>query len=260
MPDFDVGPGGQQPIQSSFRRLMNVGLGMMGVPIGLAIFAYVPSCMGFREPALDMVNQCATATRALGTPITQSYVGLSCGNAETEDDDGEASWSFPVAGPSGRGTLDLRGVERSGTWQLESLTLSTGGRDIDVIACAAGGTGEVVPITHRALTASVGAIVGEPGVAVGASCTVTIDPSDGPQNCRLNVTCGERTLYGGGSGGYGHCGVDASGALTMRDSNPSATDGDPMFDMRLGSSEIVITDQASSGTWVVTLAIAPSPA
>ena len=53
---------------------------------------------------------------------------------------------------------------------------------------------------------------------------------------------GDRTLYGGGTQGYGHCAGDATGAITMRDGNPTSVDGDPMIDLRLGANEVVLTD------------------
>jgi hypothetical protein len=254
MPDFEVGPEGRAPVTSPFRRLTSVLLGVLGLPFGFAISSIIPSCMGFGDPALVIANQCTAATSVLGTPITQSFVGISCGNAETEDDDGNASWSFPVSGPRGRGTLDVQGIERSGRWQFGSLVLNAGGRSIDLVACASGGTGDLVAVTHREQHGTVSMIVGEPGVATGAACIVTVDPSDGAQSCRVSVVCGERTLYGGGTQGYGHCAMDAAGAISMRDGNPSSVDGDPMIDLRLGAHEVVLDDQNASGTWLVRIA------
>jgi hypothetical protein len=260
MPDFDVGPGGHQirrPERTMLSRLPSMLMGAATLPLVLVAMAGAPSCMGFGTPALAAVNACPAATAALGSPISQGWTGISCGNAETEDDDGRASWSFPVAGPNGHGTLDLQGVERSGSWQFRTLVLTAGGRTIDVLGCSAGGTGEMVTITHREVHGTATTIVGEPGVASGDACTVTVDPSDGAQSCRVGVTCGTRTLYGGGTSGYGHCSADASGAVTMRDGNPTSVDSDPMLDLRLGANEVIVTDQGTSGTWVVTITTAP---
>jgi hypothetical protein len=41
----------------------------------------------------------------------------------------------------------------------------------------------------------------------------------------------------------------------MRDGNPSATDDDPMVDLR--ASEVVVTDQGRAGTWVATVSLGP---
>lgn len=255
MPDLEVGPGGREPVKSPLARLASVAMGVLFLPVFVLAFSTAPACMGFGDPALRVVNACPAATAALGSPVSQSWMGLSCGNAETEDDDGNASWSMPVAGPSGRGTLDIRAIERDGRWEFGSLVLTTGERTIDVVSCAAGGSGEVVLVTHRELAGTVATVVGPASVAAGARCTVTLDPSDGAQTCRVAVTCGGTTLYGGGTQGYGRCMADASGALTMRDGHASADDGDPMIDLRLASREVVITDQTAAGTWVVSLTL-----
>ncbi len=254
MSDVEVGPGGRTEAPSPLRRVASALGGLAFVPVLVFAFGYAPSCMGFGAPALAHVNACPRAVALLGAPIAQPWIGLSCGNAETEDDDGQASWSMPVSGPRGRGTLDIRAIEHVGHWQFRMITLSAGGHEIDVLACEAGGTGDVVPIPHRVLAGTVTTIVGEPGVSSGQACTVTIDPANDVQNCRVVIACGARTLYGEGTGGYGHCGVDASGAITMRDGNPSATDDDPMIDLR--ASEVVVTDQGRAGTWVATVSIA----
>lgn len=246
-------PTGREPSKSPMRRILGTLSGVMMLPLFVLAFASAPACMGFGQAALDVVNQCPVAVTALGAPITTSWLGLSYGNAETEGDDGSANWTFPIEGPRGRGSLDVLARERSGRWQFGRMVLTTGGRSIDVVACAAGGTGAIAAITHRELSGTVTTIVGAPGVAQGASCTVTIDPSDGVLNCHVTVACGAMTLYGGGRGGFGHCAVDANLAPLMRDGNPSSVDGDPMLDLHVATNEVVITDQNAQGTWVVTV-------
>jgi hypothetical protein len=241
-------------VQSPVRRAAAVLGGVVMLPMFLVVFSGAPSCMGFGPAAIDVVRQCPTAVTALGESIGPSYLGLSCGNAETEDDDGQASWSFPIAGSHARGTLEVDGVEHGGRWRFHRIDLTTGGHTIDVIACAAGGTGEPVTVTHQSVEGTVSAVVGHSSVTNGASCTITIDPSDGADSCRVNVTCGGSTLYGGGTQGYGHCSGDATGAIAMRDGNPTSVDGDPMLDLDVGRHEVVITDQDTQGTWVVTIA------
>lgn len=257
MPEVENEPEAPAPAKSPLARALSVLGGIATLPLILAAMAIAPSCMGFADPALAVVNACPSATAALGSPITQGWIGLSCGNAETKDDDGNASWHMPVVGPRGRGALDIRGVERGGQWQFRQLVLTADDRTIDVLGCAAGGTGDVIAITHREVRGSASTIVGEPGVASGDACTITIDPSEGAQSCRVGVVCGARTLYGGGSSGYGHCSSDASGAITMRDGNPTTVDSDPMLDLRLGANEVIVTDQGRTGTWVVTISTAP---
>ncbi len=255
-------PGSERndaPPPSPLRRALGVLGGFVALPLGLLAFGTAPSCMGFGPPALALVGQCETANAALGAPISQSYVGLSFGNAETEDDDGRASWRMPVAGARGSGVLELDAVESAGTWRFGRLVLTpSGGAPIDILGCAAGGTGLAAVVAHQELRGAVATVIGSPPVAVGAPCRVLIDPvTDGAPTCRVEVTCEGQTLYGGGSGGYGHCTTDAAGALVMRDVSTSAIDRDPMLDLSLGASSVTVSDQAASGLWAVTVLLTP---
>lgn len=252
------GPGderNERPPASPLRRALGVLGGFVALPLGVLVMGTAPSCMGFGPPALALVGQCPTATAALGAPISQSYVGLSCGNAETEDDDGRASWRMPVAGPRASGVLELDADERSGTWRFGHLVLMpSGGAPIDILACAAGGTGLAARVVHEEHTGTVASAFGPAPVAVGASCRVQIDPvTDGAPTCRVVVTCADQTLYGSGTGGYGHCTTDAAGALVMRDASASAIDRDPMLDLQLGASSVTVSDQGASGLWALTV-------
>src|SRR5580704_13349496 len=70
------------------------------------------SCMGYEGVVMDQLNACPRATDLLGAPITESYMGLSCGNAGTGDDGSNASWRMPVSGPRGAGVYHFEAVEK----------------------------------------------------------------------------------------------------------------------------------------------------
>lgn len=249
----------ERPPPSPLGRALRMLGGVIAAPIAVLALGSAPSCMGFGPPALALVGQCETATSALGAPVTQSYVGLSCGNAETEDDDGRASWRMPVAGPRSSGVLELDANEVSGTWTFGHLVLTpSGGAPIDILACAAGGTGLAANVVHQERRGTVASALGPAPASVGASCRVVIDPvTEGAPTCRVVVTCADQTLYGEGSGGYGHCTTDASGALVMRDVSSSAVDRDPMLDLSLGASSVTVSDQGSAGLWALTIMLTP---
>ena len=210
--------------------------------------------MGFEDPALRAIEQCPAAASLVGTPVRRSWLGLSCGNAETADDNGYADWQFPVSGPQGRGSVSVVAEEHGGTWQLISGSLEAAGRTIDIVQCI---EGEAVPVTPTSFAANVTSVIGTPGVAQGASCRISVNPGDGPYPCRVEVACGETTLYGSGSGGYAACGRGPDGALRVRDGSPSSQGGDPTLDLQLGAGTAVLTDEAGSGTWVVQLTFTP---
>lgn len=223
-------------------------------PFFIGLWAFLPAMCGFEEPMLRAIEACPAAAAALGTPVTRSYLGMSCGNAEIEDSNGNASWSFPVAGPNGSGTVDMTARMRGGPWEVMSATLETSTGTWDVVNCVGGG-GFTVVASHFDATASV--TVGAPPVADGAACTIDLGPGDGPFPCHLNIACGDTTLYGGGSQGFAHCSPDTRGALTVHDPTPTASDGDPTLDLRIGDGQAILTDANASGTWVLALSFTP---
>lgn len=233
-------------------RFASMGLGLLIWPLVIFAFTGAPACMGFEEPTLRVIEQCPAAIEVLGSPVTRSWLGCSCGNAETSDSFGQASWTFPIAGPRGSGTVDVVAERRGGPWRILSATVEAGGRTIDAVRCTGGGAPISVPTTS--FDATVGSVIGQPGVAAGDRCRVSIEPGGGPYPCHVEIRCGAQQLYGGGSLGYAQCGGGPDGALVVRDDDNTAAGGDPTLDLRLGEGQAVLTDANASGTWVVTLA------
>lgn len=67
----------------------------------------------------------------------------------------------------------------------------------------------------------------------GQQCDLTVSPSemDGSPNCKVQLACGDRQLYGAG-GGFNQCTVDADGKpLATRDEKASSSDGSPMLEL-----------------------------
>lgn len=235
-----------------WQRWLGVLGGLLFVPLFFLSFGNAPSCMGFDEPTLQALEQCPASAAALGTPISESWMGVSCGSAKTVDDRGRASWTFPVAGPRGSGSVDIRARRREGVWTLTSGMLTTSSGQIDFVHCTSTGSTGIAPQTLRANVAST---IGASGVTTGDACTVAVMPTgETPQNCRVEVRCGSAALYGATPQvGWVTCGVDASGGLTARDADPSSSGGDPTLDLRLGAHVVVLTDVGPAGSWAVEL-------
>lgn len=250
-PSADSQPSSPQPPKKKVNPLSLV-LGMLIWPLGIFAFSGAPACMGFEDPTLRAIEACPRAVEILGTPVTRSWWGLSCGNAETGDGNGNASWRFPVAGSRGSGSIEVDAIERNGTWTVQQAMLETSEATLDVLSCTEGGP---IAITAQTVRASVTSIIGSPGVAQGDACTIAIGEGGGPFNCRVQITCGATTLYGAGSTGYTRCTRDAQGATVARDTDPTPSGGDPTLDLRLGAGEAVLTDQTPAGTWVVSMRI-----
>lgn len=247
---------------SGVLRALFLGLGGLGFwPLFFVLFSGTPTCMGFEEPTLATLEACPDVARALGTPIRRSWMGMSCGNAETEGNFGHASWRFPVAGPNGSGTVEVVAEMRGGPWNLYSATVETEAGTFEAVSCArnAGATpGLAAPtITAQRITATVLAAMGPAPAPTGARCELEIGPGAGPFPCRATLTCGGRTIYGGGTAGYLQCLPDATGHLILMDGEPSGESGDPRVAIPLASGSGVVSDVSEGGPWTLTLSFPP---
>ncbi len=240
--------------RSPARRVLGIVAGVAVWPALMIGFGFAPRCMGFEDVTLRAIERCPLAVERLGTPVRESWLGLSCGNAETEGSFGHASWDFPVAGPRGRGSVSVIVEQRGGPWRLLSGSLETGDDVIDLVSCSLGGSLVVTPTTFDA---SVTSVIGAPGVAVGDACHVAVHPGDGPFPCRVAIDCAGTVLYGAGTTGWTACAAEPDGSLRVRDMAPTPDGGDPTLDLQLGLGTAVLTDETASGTWVVQLAFAP---
>lgn len=85
---------------------------------------------------------------------------------------------------------------------------------------------------------------GPAGVEVGDACEVRIDPQTrAGLNCRVTITCGARTLFGGQMlGGYADCGVEEGEYRSAVDALPTSKDGDPAVEVDLGRRLARVTD------------------
>lgn len=237
--------------RSPLRRALGIALGVAMWPVFILAFGAAPACMGFEDVTVSAIEGCPAAVELLGTPVSRSWLGLSCGNAETEGDFGHASWDFPVAGPRGRGSVSVVAEQRGGPWRLLSGSLESGDTTIDLVSCTVGGPIAVAP---AAFDATVTSIIGTPGVASGDTCHVDVGPGDGPWPCHVVITCGGVAIYGAGTTGWTGCGREPDGSLRVRDTSPTPDGGDPTLDLQLGAGTAVLTDETATGTWVVQLA------
>lgn len=257
MSEIHLGTSGDPPGEPAPPRPPRTRQRLLGLLIGIVLWPTIfvaltsaPACMGFEGATIQAIESCPRATEILGTPVTRSWIGMSCGNAETADDTGDASWTFPVSGPRGSGSIDVYATRRGGPWIVHRATLEAEGTTIDVTSCTEGGP---IAITEQRHTATVTQVIGSPGVEQGGRCTIAITPSSGgPYNCRIQIDCGATNLYGSrSSNGYASCGSGAGGGLVARDDTPTPQGGDPTLDLRLGDGEVILTDQTGAGTWVV---------
>lgn len=94
------------------------------------------SLMGWHQAAMARLRACPTAMVVLGAPVSASSVGFSCGNFETTNGSGSASWRMPVSGSRASGTYHFHAIATNGTWTVRSGRVVVDGRTIDVVNCS----------------------------------------------------------------------------------------------------------------------------
>ncbi len=92
--------------------------------IGLA-FGAMRSSTPYQE-AMQMVNTDSAAIEVLGEPIEAGW--LMSGSIETSGSSGTASFSIPVSGSKGEGTLYVEAQRTGGRWHYDQLYLEVDGQ------------------------------------------------------------------------------------------------------------------------------------
>jgi hypothetical protein len=120
--------------------------------------------------------------------------------------------------------------------------------------------GRPVPRSSRRPSAAgvhVGHVVESPAglFAAGDACTVTVATVRAdPYDCRVEVRCGEHTIYGTTRDtGYVQCGS----RRVIRDGNMTARDGDPAMTLDLDGHRVVVEEQDGLVTQRVEIELAP---
>jgi hypothetical protein len=105
-----------------------VGLVLFGAPV-------MNHLDGGYEPAMEAINACPRATEALGAPIVQSFVGMSCGGSKTSSSFGRANWRISVKGSKASGRYQYVARNNGSGWRVLSAELSVGDSSIGVVPC-----------------------------------------------------------------------------------------------------------------------------
>ena len=94
-----------------------------------AIIAITFGAMKSSTPYQDAIYAVQTNTaaiEALGEPIEAGW--FMSGSIETNNNSGNASFSIPVSGPKGKGTVYVEAQKFNGNWQYSQLLLEVEGQ------------------------------------------------------------------------------------------------------------------------------------
>jgi hypothetical protein len=98
------------------------------------------------------------------------------------------------------------------------------------------------PLYHEAMVTSA---EGSAVVQVGMQCVVSLERTDDDvYNCRVEVRCGDETLYGLPGAGFNRCVVRGGRFVAAEDAYRTRTDGDPYMRFDLEHHQAIIEDSA----------------
>jgi hypothetical protein len=167
-----------------------VGAAVAYVVALIAIGTLAPDREGYEDFIMARTRACGLAREALGEPIERVQFGWQPGTKANR----RQTSHMLVRGPRARGDITIHAWVRSrGTdpraYPIIDAVMDVPGGPIEIYACSRSWkAGIAAPRTWRAR---------ERGAAA-ATCTVRVAPSPKPgfQECRLEVECGTRHLYG----------------------------------------------------------------
>lgn len=110
-----------------------VGCGCLGIivvgiaavfMIGAGVFGLLKNSEPYTE-SLNRAQNSPAVTAALGTPIKPGF--FVTGNVSFENSNGEATISYSISGPSGKGTVTVDGDKQGDVWSYSEMSVSIPG-------------------------------------------------------------------------------------------------------------------------------------
>lgn len=230
--------------------------------IAIGYFTIFPRMGGHHEAALKSVDECPTALEALGDDLEMPLLGFPTGSTQSNSGMSYAGWSIAVRGNSARGELSYYAYQHGGPWDVYHAALSVGDDHYLVVPCwgkvpAADAAGELQSGYEGKGTVAL--TKGKAPVAKGDACSIRVlverdYPSKIPFNCKIQVTCADKTLYGAEEhGGYAFCHARGGKPVSAFDSGGSDTTGDPILELDLDKRTLRMSDDAASGSYSFTI-------
>ncbi len=216
-----------------------------------AFFVIGPRLNADYPLAMQALNDCRAAQRALGTPIELNPLAIPTGDSGINENDDMARRALPVQGPAGKGRYHYFAEAWGGSWHIETGHLVVEGQHLMVVPCEGPvPPGDAEGRLQRGFQGggTVRDLQGTPPVDPDASCSVTVHvdpdyPNGVPYNCRVVVACDNKLFYGAsGDTGYVYCHVRDGSPTTALDATGSSASVDPKIRMDLPSHEVQVSD------------------
>ncbi|MFK5921364.1 MAG: cytochrome c oxidase assembly factor Coa1 family protein [Verrucomicrobiota bacterium] len=99
-----------------------IGMVVVGLGIGKALKSNAPY-----KDSIVAVQANQVAIEALGEPIKPGF--MLSGSINVENDGGNVTFSIPVSGPKGSGTITVKGTKAGGVWSYDTWQLKVDGRE-----------------------------------------------------------------------------------------------------------------------------------
>jgi hypothetical protein len=238
---------------------------LAGVIIFMGAGGFLARMDGAYGIAMKEINSCKAVTERLGEPIEQKLWGRAWGSSDTRSGQwGNAQWSIPVAGPKASGRYSYAAELHGGSWQIIHASLEVGEERIVVVPCGSQWLAKSIEAGKKSKpllqsfgqTGTVAQASGRTSVKTGDSCEVSVTPvsdfqKSSPYNCRVVVRCGPKVIYGWEGSGYTNCETDRGIPTRANDPWGTAKDTDPIVEMDLPRSRVVVRDDNPDSTYSI---------
>lgn len=254
---FESGDGGL-----SLWRMVAVFVPLTGVSV-LLMANLLPPTFASNKAAVAATGECGWAVGLLGEPVEMNPLGFAWGTSSPEDVENFARWTLPVRGDRGSGRLFYIGEQERGQWRVAYATLEVGDDVLGVVPCR----GPIDPMDARGElqqgfrgTGVVESVSGPAPAAAGEVCSIEVFPQtrlypeQSPYNCRVEIVCGDRVLYGDSdTQGYVHCTPSSGAPVGAVDSFGAEVSGDPLMRLDLEAGVAEIWDEPDRRRFSVTV-------
>jgi len=239
---------------------VKIGVPALAVALGFLFLVFMaPSCNGFEDDTVRLVNACPQATKVLGGTVERRKYGLQTGSSSRKRSGGNqwAKQDVLVRGPSGDGVVSVDAMYHSGVWTIRTALLHAGGEAIEVTRC-----GTQTPARLVGTRRFSGRVTGRTGAApVGDAdlCELSVESKNDGELCRAVITCAGKAVYGAKDTlGFNLCGYVATGAstkaLVILDEDRRLGRNEPTlrYDER---TRIAKLESEQAGAWSATLTL-----
>lgn len=227
---------------------------------GLIFFA--PSCDGYEQDVVALAKSCPMAVEHLGPTIERDMWGYQPGSSSGRSGNRFVKQDVLLKGNKSSGSVEINALKHSNVWTIRTAVLHVAGKEIELTRCGVYMNYKMP--SPRTFQGSVTSTEGGAPVKKGDKCSMTIQSTNDGEECRAQVDCGGKLIYGSTKDlGFNLCGYVATGqstkALVVLDTDRRLGRSEPTlkYDERTKIAQLESEHTTGDQKWSVSLTLNP---